>query len=77
MTKVNHGLTVNDLWAFCVQMRKMGLGKKEILISGDDECNSFHTLWSGFEADEEQIALWKGASDFHDNDDPKDVVLLM
>ena len=77
MTKVNHGLTVDDLWAFCVQMRKMGLGKKEILISSDDECNSFHTLWSGFEVDEHEIELWKGASYFHDNDDPKDVVLLM
>ena len=43
-----HTLTIDELWRLCVEKRKQGQGKKKILISGDDEGNSFHELYYGF-----------------------------
>ena len=37
-----HALTVDELYAELAKARKMGLGKKRILLTGDDEGNSFH-----------------------------------
>ena len=43
-----HTLTIDELWRLCVEKRKQGQGKKKILISGDDEGNSYHELYYGF-----------------------------
>ena len=41
-------LTVDQLFAACEKMRKSGLGGRKILLSGDDEGNSYHELFFGF-----------------------------
>lgn len=41
-------LTINDLAALCKAEIKNGNGKKKILLSGDDEGNSYHGLFFGF-----------------------------
>ena len=41
-------LTVDDLYKICQSERKRGNGKKKIMISSDDEGNSYHDLFFGF-----------------------------
>ena len=41
-------ITVNELLKECLQQVKNGNGKKHILISGDDEGNSYHELFFTF-----------------------------
>ena len=69
------GMTVDQLWQLCVNMRRMGHGKRHILISSDDECNSFHALWSGFEVD--QVREWLETSPCDIDADPEETALLM
>ena len=38
-------ITINDLWKACVEERKKGNGKKKILVSSDEEGNSFNPLY--------------------------------
>ena len=41
-------ITVDMLQKMCKEMSKMGLGKKKILISTDDEGNGYHELFFAF-----------------------------
>ncbi len=71
------GLTVKKLLQFCQAEISKGNGEKVVLITNDDECNGFHTLYSGFIADEEKdIEKLKKYCDFHDANESKAVVLL-
>ena len=42
------GITVMQLYAECVKQINAGNGKRHIMISGDDEGNSYHELFFGF-----------------------------
>ena len=44
-------ITVNELLQECLRQVKNGNGKKHILISGDDEGNSYHELFFSFSPD--------------------------
>ena len=35
-------LTLDDLYTEIVKARKMGMGKKKVILSNDDEGNGFH-----------------------------------
>ena len=41
-------LTIKDLKKECEKQIKMGNGNKTIMISSDDEGNSYHYLWYSF-----------------------------
>ena len=41
-------LTIRDLMKECVREIKKGNGDKTIMISSDDEGNSYHYLWYSF-----------------------------
>ena len=75
--QVNKGLTVRQLLKLCQQEITKGNGDKEVLISTDDECNAFHTLWEGFVSEKKDVADFAKYSYFHDNNNPDDVVLLI
>ena len=47
MTK-QQGITIEQLYMECAKQMKAGNGKRHIIISGDDEGNSFHELFFGF-----------------------------
>ena len=49
------GLTVKELMRECQEQIRKGNGDKFILISSDDEGNSFHTLYYGFTDDEPNL----------------------
>ena len=42
------GITIEQLYKECAKQIKAGNGKRHIIISGDDEGNSFHELFFGF-----------------------------
>ena len=42
------GITIMQLYAECVKQINAGNGKRHIMISGDDEGNSYHELFFGF-----------------------------
>ena len=42
------GITIEQLYKECAKQIKAGNGKRHIIISGDDEGNSFHELFYGF-----------------------------
>lgn len=51
--------TVRRLMELCAEQIRRGNGEKQILMSGDDEGNSFHELFFGFTYEEEDVAgLW-------------------
>ena len=41
-------ITIEQLYKECGKQMEAGRGKRHILISGDDEGNSFHELFFGF-----------------------------
>lgn len=42
------GITIIQLYLECARQINAGNGKRHIIISGDDEGNSFHELFFGF-----------------------------
>ena len=48
MAKKTKGITVEQLCNECLKLMTSGNGKRHIMISGDDEGNSFHELFYGF-----------------------------
>lgn len=46
-------LTINDLLKECMKQVRKGNGDKVIMISSDDEGNSYHYLWYSFTSIEE------------------------
>ena len=42
------GITIMQLYAECVKQINAGNGNRRIMISGDDEGNSYHELFYGF-----------------------------
>ena len=69
-----NGITVRELLKACQQQVAIGNGDKIVLLSSDDEGNEFHTLWCGFTYGKENMEALQDL--FHDNNDPKDVVIL-
>lgn len=67
-------VTVKQLLDICKEQIEAGNGDKTVLISDDDEGNGFHTLFYGFLSDPEKIRVYQGQ--FHDGNDPDDVVIL-
>ena len=67
-------ITVKQLLEICKEQIEGGNGDKTVLISDDDEGNGFHTLFYGFLSDPEKIRVYQGQ--FHDGNDPDDVVIL-
>jgi hypothetical protein len=47
-------ITVEELFKLCKEEKAKGNGKKKILISGDDEGNSYHELFFGFTPTQEE-----------------------
>ena len=45
---MQQGITIEQLYKECAKQIKAGNGKRHIIISGDDEGNSFHELFYGF-----------------------------
>lgn len=43
-----NAITVNELKCLCDEQIKAGNGNKQIMISSDDEGNSFHHLFQGY-----------------------------
>ena len=48
---VDKGITIEQLYKECARQIKAGNGKRHILLSGDDEGNSYHELFYGFTPD--------------------------
>ena len=69
-------ITVKELLGACQHLVQQGLGDKGILISSDDEGNEFHTLQFAFTTDLKTLTLLRLQGMFHDNNDPKDIVIL-
>lgn len=44
------GITIEQLYNECAKQMKAGNGKRHILLSGDDEGNSYHEMFYGFTA---------------------------
>lgn len=55
MANKTKGITVMQLALECMKQIKAGNGKRHIIISGDDEGNSFHELFFGFTPCKEAI----------------------
>ena len=70
------GITVKELYDDLRQEILAGNGDKTILISSDDEGNSYHTLWYTIQSDIDEIRKIKEATWLHDDDNPEEVVLL-
>ena len=45
---MSEALTIEQLFNECAKQMKAGNGKRRILLSGDDEGNSYHELFFGF-----------------------------
>lgn len=71
-----NGITVKELYDDLHQEILAGNGDKTILISSDDEGNSYHTLWYTVQSDIDEIKEIKKSTWFHDDNDPEKVVLL-
>ena len=71
-----NAITVRELLKACQQQVTMGNGDKIVLLSSDDEGNEFHTLQFAFTTDLKTLTLLRLQGLFHDNNDPKDVVIL-
>ena len=69
------GITVNKLYELCEEQRKLGNGKKIILISDDDEGNGYHTLYYGF-TPKEKIFGGGFSPVTHDNNENGNVIVL-
>ena len=68
---MNKGLTVKQLLKACIEQVSLGNGDKHIVISSDDEGNSYHTLFYLFsEVEEGTEAL------FHDGNIPEETIIL-
>lgn len=68
------GITVKKLFEACKEQIEKGNGDKTILITSDDEGNTYHTLFQLFTDNIEDIEFVSEL--FQDNNNPDDVVLL-
>ncbi len=66
-------MTVKDLEKACNEQIKKGNGDKIIMLSGDDEGNSFHYMFYLFTDDEESI---KTLLEYERVDDLSKVIVL-
>lgn len=42
-------ITVDQLAQMCLQLSAQGKGSKKVMMSSDDECNSYHEAWNGID----------------------------
>ena len=73
---MNKGITLNELAAMVVEALKADYGNKHVVISGDDEGNSFHTLFYGFTCDKSEIEAISSMGLLHDNNNPEEIIIL-
>lgn len=73
---MSDSISVNDLYNMCKKMLSKGMGDKTIMISSDEEGNSYHTLFFGFVSDIETLQQCKDYGMFIEDVNPEDVVLL-
>lgn len=73
---MDKGITVKELAVLCYQQIEKGNGEKHIIISNDDEGNGFHTLFYGFTDDKDSINYYHQEGMFHDDNNPKEIVIL-
>lgn len=69
-------MTVKELYDSLHQEILAGNGDKTILISSDDEGNSYHTLWYTIQSDVDEIRKIKESVGFQGDNNPEEVVLL-
>ena len=69
-------MTVKELYNACAKQIKKGNGDKAVLITSDDEGNSYHGLFFEFNDDQSDITYLAEEGLFHDDDDPTKVILL-
>lgn len=69
-------ITVSELLEACKQQVKKGNGDKGILISSDDEGNSFHPLFYCFTDSKEDIQSYKYFGLLQDDSDADSCILL-
>jgi hypothetical protein len=69
-------ITVEKLLLLCKQEVEKGNGKKQILISNDDEGNGFHSLFYDFTSDKDALQLYADEGMFHDNNNVDDIIIL-
>lgn len=73
---MSHGITVKELLQICRAEVASGHGDKVICISSDDEGNEYHTLYYGFTDSQDELDAIADMGMFHDDNDPKGVVIL-
>ena len=71
---MDKGITVRELAKDLLDAIKQGYGDRYILISGDDEGNSYHTLFFSVSWDEDMIE--QALELEHDDHTPDEVVIL-
>lgn len=55
MNKIDHTITIDQLLDFCKKQVAKWNWNKKILISSDDEWNSYHNLYYAFKDDYDEI----------------------
>lgn len=70
------GITIKELYEDLCKEILAGNGDKTILISSDDEGNSYHTLWFTVQSDVDEIRKIKEETWFRDDNNPEEVVIL-
>lgn len=68
-------LTINELLELCKQQVKKGNGDKKIVISDDNEGNSYHGLFYAFTEIEEEEKEYYQVYDSETNDIKKIIIL--
>ena len=71
---MNKGITVKELYEMCREQIVKGNGDKHILITSDDEGNSYHTLFYAMDDNIENIRY--ALSIEYDNHTEDEAVLL-
>lgn len=73
---INGAVSVNILARLCLEQIKKGNGEKQIVISSDDEGNSYHTLFFGFTDKPEMMKELSEYGLLDDDNDPTEIVVL-
>lgn len=77
MNKIDHTITIDQLLDFCKKQVARWNWNKKILISSDDEWNSYHNLYYAFTDDYDEINELQNFCDIWDiTDDLENYVIL-
>lgn len=71
---MNKGITVYQLLNDCIEQVRIGNGDKYVVVSDDDECNGYHTLFEGISSRDMDI---RSAIEYeHDDHGINEIVVL-